>query len=101
MFLAAVVVKFRDIIHLYSVFTTALLYLTPVIYPMSILPERFQMLVKLNPLTNIVMMFRDVYIYNTLPTLSSLAIAFVECLVMCIIGVYVFWKKQDGFILDL
>lgn len=37
--LAAVTVKFRDIMHLYSVFTTALMYLTPVIYPMSMLPE--------------------------------------------------------------
>ncbi|MFR3046065.1 MAG: ABC transporter permease [Veillonella parvula] len=35
--LAAITVKFRDIMHLYSVFTTALMYLTPVIYPMSIL----------------------------------------------------------------
>ena len=32
--LAALVVKFRDIMHLYSVFITALMYLTPVIYPM-------------------------------------------------------------------
>ena len=37
--LAALTVKFRDIMHLYSVFTTVLMYLTPVIYPMSILPE--------------------------------------------------------------
>ena len=35
--LAAVVVKFRDIMHFYSVFLTALMYLMPVIYPMSIL----------------------------------------------------------------
>lgn len=37
--LSAIAVKFRDIVHLYSVFVTALMYLTPVIYPMSILPE--------------------------------------------------------------
>lgn len=37
--LSAIAVKFRDIMHLYSVFVTALMYLTPVIYPMSILPE--------------------------------------------------------------
>ena len=37
--LSAITVKFRDIMHLYSVFVTALMYLTPVIYPMSILPE--------------------------------------------------------------
>ena len=34
--LSAITVKFRDIMHLYSVFVTALMYLTPVIYPMSI-----------------------------------------------------------------
>ena len=37
--LSAITVKFRDIMHLYSVFTTALMYLTPVIYPMSMLPD--------------------------------------------------------------
>lgn len=101
MILAAVVVRFRDIIHLYSVFTTALLYLTPVIYPMSILPEKFQKLVLLNPLTNIVMMFRDVYMYNTLPSIGSVLMASLESLLICVLGVYVFWKKQDEFILDL
>lgn len=101
MILASMAVKFRDIIHLYSVFTTALLYLTPVIYPLSILPEKIKILVMLNPLTNIVMMFRNVYMYNTLPSFSSLAIATVEAVILCATGVYVFWKKQDGFILDL
>ena len=37
--LSAITVRFRDIMHLYSVFLTALTYLTPVIYPMSILPS--------------------------------------------------------------
>lgn len=57
--LAAITVKFRDIMHLYSVFTTALMYLTPVIYPMSILPEWLEKIVLLNPITNILMMFRN------------------------------------------
>ena len=38
--LATVAVKFRDIIHLYGVLITALTYLTPVIYPISILPAK-------------------------------------------------------------
>ena len=101
MILAAMAVKFRDIIHLYSVFTTALLYLTPVIYPMSILPERVKFFVMLNPITNIVMMFRDLYMYNTIPKLSSFVVAIMETVFICILGVFVFLKKQDKFILDL
>lgn len=101
MILATIAVKFRDIIHLYSVFMTALLYLTPVIYPMSILPEKIRFLVAMNPITNFVTMFRNLYMYNTLPEFSSVAIAVIETAAMCGIGAYIFWKKQDEFILDL
>ena len=99
--LASVAVKFRDIIHLYSVFTTALLYLTPVIYPISMLPEKIKIVVMLNPLTNIVMMFRDLYMYNTMPDFSSFILLFFESVLACGIGAYVFWKKQDDFIMNL
>ena len=68
--LSAITVKFRDIMHLYSVFVTALMYLTPVIYPMSILPEWLKKIVLLNPLTNILTMFRNVMINNMLPSIS-------------------------------
>lgn len=101
MMLAAMAVKFRDIIHLYSVFTTALMYLTPIIYPMSILPDKIRFIVMLNPITNIVMMFRNVYMYNTLPSIGSLLLATIESVFICVLGTYVFWKKQDEFILDL
>ncbi|WP_296030645.1 ABC transporter permease [Dorea sp.] len=99
--LSAITVKFRDIMHLYSVFVTALMYLTPVIYPMSILPEWLKPIVLLNPITNILQMFRNVMMYNTLPSLSSIAIALIECGVMLVIGLYVFYKRQDSFILDI
>lgn len=99
--LSAITVKFRDIMHLYSVFVTALMYLTPVIYPMSILPEWLKPIVLLNPVTNILQMFRNVMMYNTLPDLGSIVIAMVECGIMMVIGLYVFYKRQDSFILDI
>ena len=99
--LSAIAVKFRDIIHLYSVFVTALMNLTPVIYPMSILPEWLKPIVLLNPLTNILQMFRGVMMYNSLPGIKSILIAAVECVVMLVIGLYVFYKRQDSFILDI
>ena len=96
--LSAVTVKFRDIIHLYGVFVTGLLYLTPVIYPMSILPDWLYKVVMLNPLTNILMMFRDVMLNNSMFSLSSFLIALVEACLSLGIGLYVFYKNQDKFI---
>ena len=87
--------------HLYSVFTTGLLYLTPVIYPMSILPESVRTVVNINPLTNMVQMFRDVMFYNTLPTFSAVVLGVVEVAVALILGTYVFYKNQDEFILNI
>ena len=99
--LAPITVKFRDIMHLYSVFTTALMYLTPVIYPMSILPEWLEKIVLLNPITNILMMFRNLMIYGTVPTVLSLILGIAEVIVVLILGVYVFYKNQDDFILNI
>ena len=99
--LSAITVKFRDIMHLYSVFVTALMYLTPVIYPMSILPEWLKKIVLLNPLTNILTMFRNVMINNMLPSISSILLAAVEVAVVMVLGLYVFYKRQDTFILDI
>ena len=75
--LSAITVKFRDIMHLYSVFVTALMYLTPVIYPMSILPEWLYPIVRLNPITNILLMFRDVMLNNKGLDIVSLIVAII------------------------
>lgn len=99
--LAALTVKFRDIMHLYSVFTTALLYLTPVIYPMSQLPEKVRALVMLNPVTNYVMMFRDVMLNGMVPSWQSVLVGVVEAIIMLAIGLRVFYKMQDEFILNI
>ena len=99
--LSAITVKFRDIIHLYSVFTTALMYLTPVIYPMSILPSWLYPIVRLNPITNILMMFRDVMLHNKILDPVSLLVAVVETLLVLAAGLFVFYMNQDEYILNI
>ena len=99
--LAAITVKFRDIMHLYSVFTTALMYLTPVIYPMSILPDWLSPIVKANPVTNILLMFRDVMLNGNFPNILGILIAFIETALALGVGLYVFYKNQDQFILNI
>ena len=99
--LSAITVKFRDIMHLYSVFVTALMYLTPIIYPMSILPAWLQPIVNLNPITNILLMFRDVMLDYTIFDAKSIIIAVIEAGLALVIGLRVFYKAQDEFILNI
>lgn len=101
--LATVTVKFRDIMHLYGVFLTALTYLTPVIYPLSFLESSkvVYTVVSLNPLTNILTMFRDLVLYNTMPSLGAFALSFVTAVVVLVLGLVVFYKHQDKFIMNI
>lgn len=99
--LATVAVKFRDIIHLYGVLITTLTYLTPVIYPISILSAKIRFFVELNPLTGILNMFRNLMIYNTLPTVGQLLTSVTIAIGTFLLGLFVFYKNQDKFILNI
>ena len=99
--LSVVTVKFRDIMHLYGVFVTGLMYLTPVIYALSLLPSWLYKIVLLNPITNYLIIYRDVMINGIIPGLSSVLIGLVEGVVMLLLGLWLFAKKQDSFILNI
>lgn len=101
--LASYAVKFRDITHFYSVFLTALMYLIPVIYPITILegkPIIFE-IVNFNPLTIILNMFRDMVMNGALPSITIVFIILLIAVIVLFIGLLIFRKKQDTFIMDL
>lgn len=99
--LSALVVTFRDLQHLYGVLITAWLYLTPIFYPIDMLPDWVKHIVHMNPIANIIEMFRDVVMYGIVPS----GILQVKCLGACAIvmalGLWVFYKQQDTFILKV
>lgn len=101
--LAAYSVKFRDIIHFYSVFLTALMYLMPVIYPISIIENVpvVNAIVAYNPLTIMLNMFRDLVMNGVFVDLLQFVIILIISIAVLMLGILVFYKKQDTFILDL
>lgn len=99
--LASITVKFRDIRHLYSVFLTGLMYLCPIIYTMSFLPPKIQIIVLLNPLTDILIMFRNAMLNNSMDSPQTILIACGETLVFFCAGLYIFFKRQDKFIMEV
>lgn len=99
--LAALSVKYRDIIHLYSVFLTGFIYMAPIMYPIDILGPVLQRIVKLNPVTNILTMFRGFMMYNSMPDLYTVLMSVLPSAAILLLGLWVFYKKQDEFILYL
>ncbi len=99
--LSTVAVFFRDMIHFYGVLTLALSYLTPLFYPIEILPGYVRTIVTLNPLTNIVECVRVATLYGSMPEIPLLAASVLPGVFLLIFGFFVFHRSQDKFILYL
>ena len=87
---------FRDIERLASIFTSMLFYFTPVIYPETMIPERFRHLVNLNPLAPLMMSWRNLFLTGTFET-SALMVSFVYSIAAFIIGYLVYRKLSWKF----
>lgn len=99
MILSVCAVYFRDTNHLYGVCTTAWMYLTPIFYPVSVIPDQFRPLVQLNPLYLFIDCFRQLVLYGQLPTLLNTLQSLAWSLGMLGFGLWVFKRKQANFIL--
>ncbi len=100
MFLAQAAVFFRDIQYIYGVVTTAWSYLTPIFYPITVLPENIRYTVlHLNPMYYYIAQFRDTVLYGQMPGPYLMIGGAVIPLLMLGIGAYSFMRSQDKFIL--
>lgn len=101
MILATMMVFFRDTQFLWGVISTVWMYVTPVIYPESILPQKYLYLFKFNPLYHIVRMVRTILMDGISPEPKAYIIAFIMSFGVLAIGVIIFKKKQDKFVLNV
>lgn len=99
MILSALSVKFRDVTHLYSVLTTAWMYLTPVFYPMEAISGWIKKVVSLNPLTMYITLFRSLMLDGVVPAAGAWLSALGVSVLMLGLGAWVFGKMQREFIL--
>ncbi|WP_175631950.1 ABC transporter permease [Virgibacillus siamensis] len=99
--LATVMVFFRDVEHLYAVAMTALGYASVVFYPEEIIPEKYMFLLWFNPVYYYIEGFRQVVYYGTPPDLSNIIMCIVLGIGATVVGMYVFQKNQDKFILHV
>jgi ABC-2 type transport system permease protein len=95
--LAAVSVFFGDVREMVQAGMPALMYLTPIIYPVSIVPERYRWPLKLNPLAYIVEIVRAPIYYGILPSQTTLLLAVVISFGSLMMGWMVFRHLAPRF----
>lgn len=99
--LATMMVFFRDTQFLWGIFSMLLSYLTPIFYPETIIPDQFMTVYKLNPLYHILRFMRSLLIDGV----SLEPKAYLYCIILCVVpflvGVLIFRKNQDKFVLNI
>lgn len=96
-FVSALNVFFSDVRHLLEIFLQIWFWLTPIIYPVSFVPERFQTIYRLNPAVLFVESYRNSLLYNHLLSFPEVAILFFISLVFLIFGHLVFNSYNRRF----
>lgn len=95
--LAALGVYLRDISQFIGIVTTSMLFLSPIFYSASNLPEKYQTILQLNPLTNVIEQVRGVLLWGKAPDLFTLIIQLCCATLIACIGFAWFQKTRKGF----
>lgn len=100
LFLAQAAVFFRDIQYIYSVVLTGWMYLTPIFYPITMLPDTLRFVItRLNPMYYYIEQFRQIVMYGMLPSWKLAVYGLVVGTAAVAAGAWSFQKTQDRFIL--
>ncbi len=99
--LSALAVYFEDVSHMYQAGSMALMYMAPIIYPISIIPTRYQWLIRINPLTHLFKLARDPVYQGVLPDLHIFVASVIVSLITLMVGWLVFSRLSRNFYLHL
>lgn len=97
--LSTSMVFFRDTQFIWSILALVWMYGTPLFYPESIIPSQFRVILSANPMYHYIKFFRCLLIEGVSPGLSEYVICAAFSAVVLMLGVFVFKKTQNKFIL--
>jgi lipopolysaccharide transport system permease protein len=95
--LAALGVYLRDVSQLTGMVTTMLLFLSPIFYPASALPDKYRQILYLNPITPSIEMMRDVLYWGKSPNFALLTGSIALAAIIAWLGFAWFQKTRKGF----
>ena len=95
---AAITVYFRDLEYITGILVMAWQFLTPVMYGIDMVPEGiFRKIFELNPMTPIIVNYREILYDKVQPTIRYMGIGTVYSVMFLIVGFLVFRQMQKRF----
>ena len=94
MALGALAVSYRDFRHVIPFVVQIWMFITPVIYGSSLLPEKWQFLLLLNPITGLVEGCRHIWLGQPL-NLLSVGLSALLCMAIFVVGLFVFQQQES------
>jgi lipopolysaccharide transport system permease protein len=100
LFLASINLKYRDVRYALPFFIQILMYVTPVIYPSSLIGEKYRWIIALNPMTGVIETARSSFLGITPINFNLLFISVGVSITLFLFGVFRF-KRTERFFADL
>lgn len=100
LFMGSLNVKYRDVRYVVPFFIQILLYITPVIYPISIIPQKWQWLLFINPMTGVISVARNLMLGSGTITWNMIGISVISSVTIFVLGV-AYFRKTERFFADL
>jgi lipopolysaccharide transport system permease protein len=97
LWLAPINVRFRDVMHTLPFLIQVWMYATPIVYPLSMVPEKWRDLYSLNPMVGIIEGFRWAATHTGSPNVAAVAISFIVIVIALVGGLLLFRKMERSF----
>jgi len=94
-FFGVINVFVRDIGQVFQIVLQFWFWLTPIVYMSSIVPEKYQWIIMLNPMTSIVMGYQNILLYDKAPDLNALLYPASVTLVFCVLALVLFVRANE------
>ena len=95
--MSSLFVYFRDLNQIWQVVAQVLFFCSPIIYPLSIIPDSIMPYYRLNPVTQFIIMYHDVMVAGHLPSLFGIVLVIGFAIAAYLVGSFVFRKLQRRF----
>ncbi len=93
--LAALCIEFHDVVQIYQAVLLAWMYLTPIIYPVDVVPAQYRWIIRINPMYHLVETFRTPIFQGTLPQPRMVVAAAVWGVGALVLGWWFFERRSD------
>lgn len=95
--IAAVNVYFRDVEHIWGILMMGWFYLTPIVFPINLIPAKYMKYLFFNPMVTLTEAYRDILYYGVFPYLPGLGILTLLSVLVLVFGYLIFKRLSKGF----